>query len=86
MKKQEKTWTLKEVDSARGASKGTSFKAFKQLRDGFDEGRDFYYLNGEQDAAEVETLRVNHRLYDGSINAILLTESGYTAVMDFLDD
>ena len=78
MKKQEKTWTLKEVDSARGASKG--------LRDGFDEGRDFYYLNGEQDAAEVETLRVNHRLYDGSINAILLTESGYTAVMDFLDD
>lgn len=86
MTKQEKTWSLKEVDSARGAAKGTTFKAFKQLREGFDEGRDYFYLSGEQDAGEIETLRSQCRLYDNSVNAILLTESGYAAVMEYLDD
>lgn len=86
MPKREKTWSLKEVDEARGTTKGTAFLAFKQLRDGFDEGRDFYYLNGEQDAAEIEALRMQGRVYANSVNAVLLTESGYTAVMDYLDD
>lgn len=86
MGKREKTWSLKEVDEARGSAKGTAFMAFKQLREGFDEGRDFYYLNGEQDGPEIETLRSKGRLYENSINAVLLTESGYWAVMDYLDD
>lgn len=85
MAKREKTWSLKEIDEVRGAAKGTAFRAFKLIREGFDEGRDFYYLSNDQDATELETLRCQGRLYDGSINAVLLTESGYTAVMDFLD-
>ncbi len=86
MSKHEKTWSLKEVDAARGTAKGTTFKAFKQLSEGFDEGRDFYYLSGELDSSEIETLRSQCRLYDSSVNAILLTETGYTAVMEYLDD
>lgn len=86
MVKQEKTWSLKEVDAARGAAKGTAFQAFKQLREGFDEGRDYFYLSSEQDQVELETLRSKSRLYEGSVNAILLTETGYDAVMDYLDD
>lgn len=86
MSKNEKTWSLKEVDTARGAAKGTTFKAFKQLREGFDEGRDYYYLSGDQDGSEIETLRLQGRIYDGSVNAILLTETGYAAVMEYLDD
>lgn len=85
MSKREKTWSLKEIDEARGAAKGTAFLAFKQLRDGFDEGRDFYYLNGDQDDAEIETLRVQGRVYANSVNAVLLTETGYNAVMEYLD-
>ena len=41
MAKTQKTWSLKEIDQARGDNKGTAFLAFKQLKDSFDEGRDF---------------------------------------------
>lgn len=86
MAKREKTWSLKEIDEARGAARGTAFMAFKQLRDGFDEGRDYYSLNGDQDGAEIETLRRRGRLYANNVSAVLLTESGYSAVMEYLDD
>lgn len=86
MAKREKTWSLKEIDETRGSAKGTAFMAFKQLRDGFDEGRDFFYLNGDQDGPEIEALRRDGRVYANSINAVLLTESGYRAVMEYLDD
>lgn len=86
MSKQEKTWSFKEVDAVRGSAKGTAFKAFKQLREGFDEGRDYFYLSGEQDRVEIETLRTKGRIYESSVNAVLLSESGYLAVMDYLDD
>lgn len=86
MGKREKTWSLKEIDESRGTVKGTAFRAFKQLEQGFDEGRDFYYLSSDQDATEIETLRVQGRIYGATINAVLLTESGYNAVMDYLDD
>lgn len=86
MTKKEQTWSLKEVDNARGVVKGTTFKAFKQLREGFDEGRDYFYLSGDQDSVEIETLRSKSRIYEGTVNAILLTESGYAAIMEYLDD
>lgn len=86
MAKREKTWSLKEIDEARGANKGNAYMAFKQLREGFDEGRDYYLLNGDQDGTEIEALRLQGRVYANSINAVLLTESGYSAIMDYLDD
>ncbi|WP_423823972.1 hypothetical protein V5738_08390 [Salinisphaera sp. SPP-AMP-43] len=85
MAKSEKTWSLKEIDQERGNSKGAAFLAFKQLKDSFDEGRDFYYLNANEDGAEIEKLRRDGRIYETTVNAILLTEPGYAAVIDYLD-
>ncbi|MBO9468981.1 hypothetical protein J7355_02590 [Endozoicomonas sp. G2_2] len=85
MAKTEKTWSLKEIDQARGAKKGTAFLAFKQLKDSFDEGRDFYYLSASQDSREIEQLRSAGRIYETTVNAILLTEGGYQSVLDYLE-
>ncbi|MES1925115.1 hypothetical protein [Salinisphaera sp. T31B1] len=85
MAKSEKTWSLREIDQARGDSKGTAFLAFKQLKDSFDEGRDYYYLSASQDAREIESLRKAGRIYETTVNAILLTEGGYSAILDYLD-
>lgn len=86
MTKPEKTWSFKEIDEEVNAVKGTAFKAFKQLKDGLDEGLDFYYLANDEDASEIETLRSRNRIYISTINAVLLTQSGYAAVMEVLDD
>jgi len=88
MPKRQKSWTLKEIDQELNAPKGTTFRAFKQLQDGFDEGHDFYYLDGrnEQDAAEIEDLRQAERVYASTINALLFTQAGYEALVDFLRD
>lgn len=86
MAKPDTTWSFKEIDEQRGTVKGTAFRAFKQLEQGFDEGRDFFYLSNELDAAEIETLRMQGRIYEATINAVLLTGSGFEAVMEYLDD
>ncbi|RJS95057.1 hypothetical protein [Salinisphaera sp. Q1T1-3] len=85
MAKTQKTWSLKEIDEARGASKGTAFLAFKQLKESFDEGRDYYSLNASEDASEIEKLRSDGRIYATTVNAILLTEGGHSAIVDYLD-
>ncbi|MAA73688.1 MAG: hypothetical protein CMN28_03165 [Salinisphaeraceae bacterium] len=86
MSKQENLWSLKEADQAHGAAKGAAFRAFKQLKDGLDEGRDYFYLRAGQDDSEIETLKNRGRIYENSVNAILLTDTGYAALMDFLED
>ena len=53
--------------------------------DSFDEGRDYYYLSASQDGREIEQLRQAERIYESTVNAILLTEGGYSAVLDYLD-
>lgn len=79
------TWSFKEIDENRGTRKGTTFLAFKELKDTFDEGRDFYYLSAAEDSDEIEKLRAGGRIYATSVNAVLLTQSGYDAVIDYLD-
>lgn len=86
MANSEKTWSLKEIDLSLGAPKGTTFRAFKQLQDGFDEGHDFYYLSNDQDGDEIERLRQSERVYATTINALLFTQAGYDALIDFLKD
>lgn len=85
MGKSEKTWSFKEIDQERNNTKGTAFRAFKQLEDSFDEGRDFYYLNASEDTAEIEDLRAAGRIYATTVNAVLLSEAGYAAMIDYLD-
>jgi len=85
MTKREKSWSLKEIDTAREQPKGTAFLAFKQLKHSFDEGRDFFYLGADQDGHEIEKLRTSGRVYATTVNAILLSESGHAAIIDYLD-
>lgn len=85
MAKSEKTWSFKEIDQERGSTKGAAFLAFKQLKESFDEGRDFYYLSASEDAAEIEKLREAGRIYATTVNAVLLTKAGYSALIDYLD-
>lgn len=86
MAQREITWSLKEIDQYFDVPKGTAFRAFKQLKEGFDEGDDFYYLNGTDDAAEIEELRQSGRIYETTINTLLFTQVGYAAIADFLED
>lgn len=86
MAKSEKTWSLKEIDQTHDARKGTAFLAFKQLKDSFDEGRDYYYLSAAQDGREIDALRSAGRIYETTVNAILLTEGGYSAIADYLEN
>lgn len=80
-----RTWSLKEIDESRGQRKGTAFRAFKQVKESFDEGHDFYYLHSVQDAEEIEILRAAGRIYQTTVNAILLTEAGQQSIVDYLD-
>ncbi|CAN0270471.1 unnamed protein product, partial [Chrysoparadoxa australica] len=48
-------------------------------------GSEFSYLSAEQDHREIERLLAAGRLYASSGNAVLLTESGYNAVIDFME-
>jgi hypothetical protein len=85
MAKSEATWSFKEMDQDLDSPKGTAFLAFKQLKEGFDEGRDFYYLSAAEDAVEIEQLRTTGRIYTTTVNAVLLTQTGYDAVIDYLN-
>lgn len=86
MTKHEKTWSLKEIDESRDAPKGTAFRAFKQLLEGFDEGSDFFYYSAHEDGDEIESLRATGRIYETTVNAVLFTKAGYEALAEYLDD
>ncbi len=78
--------TFKEIDQELGNPKGTAFLAFKRLKHGFSEGRDFYYLGASVHSAEIRKLCERGRIYASTVNAVLLTQAGYDAVIDYLND
>ena len=79
------TWTLKEIDQSRDDPKGTAFRAFKQLKDSFTEGRDFFYLSASEDADNIEKLRSSGRIYASTIHGLLFPETSYQAILKHLD-
>lgn len=81
---QGKTWTFKEIDQEHGTRKGEAFIAFKRLKDGFEEEQDFVYLDAVADMEEIAALRDAGRVYTASINVVLITESGYAAISEYL--
>lgn len=68
--------SLKELDSAWNARKGTAFRAFKHALPGLVEDQDFVYLNAQHDQAKIERLRSAQRIYASSINVVMLTANG----------
>ena len=75
-------YTFKEVDTRYGRPKGTAFRAFKRLGRRLREGRDFHLLAAGADAELIAELRAAGRVYSFTVNAVVLTESGYRLVRE----
>jgi hypothetical protein len=76
--------TLRELDAQAGATKGTAFRAFKRLSPRWTEGADFRVLSPAQDAAAIEALRVEGRLYGASRVAILIAPPAARRIAQFI--
>ncbi|MEW6167862.1 MAG: hypothetical protein AB1651_09225 [Pseudomonadota bacterium] len=64
--------TLRELDAAHGAAKGTAFRSFKRLEAELAEGRDYVVLHQLHDRMAIDALRRQQRIYPGSLNVVLL--------------
>lgn len=80
----ERTWSLKEIDESLGLVKGNAFIAFKRVRGKLQEERDFLYYSGFTQAQQVAELKRSGRIYASTVNAVLLKESAYQAVLSYL--
>ena len=63
--------TLRELDEAAGAPKGTAFRAFKRLGASLEDGRDFRLLDASADAAQIAALGA--RAYASSRNVLVFS-------------
>ncbi|NIV75665.1 MAG: hypothetical protein GWN37_12730 [Gammaproteobacteria bacterium] len=80
----EETWSFKEIDARHGCAKGTAFRAFKRTRAELEEGADFHYLEAAAHAERIAELKRRGRIYASTVNAVLLTESGYARLKQHL--
>jgi len=71
------TLSLRQLDELNQVPKGTTFRRFKALRSSLTEDRDFFRLDAAEHAELLERLRMQGRIYPGSIHVVLLTETGY---------
>jgi hypothetical protein len=72
--------TLRRLDEACGAPKGTAFRAFKRLTPHLVEGRDYRVLERSRDAAQIETLRGAGAIYASTLNVVLLAPAAATTI------
>ena len=76
--------TLREIDLAAGQAKGSAFRAFKRNGDRWHEGRDFVVLDHERDAGAIRELRGSGRIYAGSVNVVLLSQTAADTLLQAL--
>ena len=76
--------TLRELDAQAGVPKGTAFRAFKRLSPRWAEGRDYRVLSPAEDAAAIEALRAERRLYAASRVAILVSADAARRIATFI--
>lgn len=72
--------TLRELDELEGRVKGSAFRCFKALRDGWTEGCEFRVLDATRDAGQIARLKRENRVYASTVNAILLSPEAAGAV------
>lgn len=78
-------YTFKDLDTRYGRPKGSAFRAFKgQLRI-LCEGQDFIQLQATEHPEEIAELRAAGRLYQGTLNPVLLLPSGYQQLLPWLN-
>ncbi|NNC22842.1 hypothetical protein HKX42_03165 [Salinisphaera sp. USBA-960] len=76
---------MREIDIEFGYPKGSAFRAFK-YNDTLEEPDDFELLDNCKDSDRIQALKETKRIYATTINAVLLTESGYRKVKSVLAD
>jgi hypothetical protein len=74
--------SLREIDEAEAAAKGTAFRAFRKIEAAWSEARDFRVLHHQHDRAEIDALREQRRIYSSTVNLLLLSPALATAVRD----
>lgn len=74
--------TLRELDRAAGAPKGTAFRCFKRLLPAFEEGVDYVVLHYQNDEERVASLRRRGRIYANSLNVVVLGPRAAQAVAE----
>lgn len=76
--------TFAELDRAAGLAKGSAFRAFKSVLPALTEGRDFHCCDCRTDDDCCADWIASGRFYRGTVNAVLLTDSGVRAVTSAL--
>lgn len=77
--------TFRELDQVLAQPKGTAFRGFKALEPQLQEGRDFRLLQAGRDDAEIGHLRAEQRIYQSSVNVVLLSDATATRILRWLD-
>jgi hypothetical protein len=77
--------SLRELDEAQGLVKGSAFRAFKQVEPQLQEPRDYAVLHHDDNRTEIENLRRSGRIYDSSINVVLLSPDTWVTVGKLLE-
>ena len=73
-----KIWyTVREIDERLDLPKGSAFRRFKKIEAFLEEGEDFMVLHHEHDRAAIEPLRAADRIYEASINIVLIDADTY---------
>lgn len=73
-------YSFKEIDQHFEENKGWAFKLFKAQRASLREGRDFMYLSAAEHSDQIANLKTTARIYASSVNAVLITASGLSAM------
>lgn len=72
-----KWYTVREIDELLDLPKGSAFRRFKKIEAFLEEGEDFLVLHHEHDRAAIEPLRAADRIYEASINIVLISTETY---------
>lgn len=73
--------SFREVDESQQQTKGWAFKRFKALESSLLEGDDYIWLEQQTHAMEIEALRQAGRIYQSTVNLVLLSPNGKSKVI-----
>jgi hypothetical protein len=76
--------SLREIDCEAGQAKGSAFRRFKRLGTMLVETRDYIVLHHQADAEAIAALRASGRIYQSSVNVILLSASAAQRILEVL--
>jgi hypothetical protein len=81
----EPVMTFRTLDQLMEAPKGTAFRAFKQVLDELEEGRDHQRLVSGQDEVAISELKEQGRIYPSSVHVVLLHRAAVERMQPVLE-